>query len=95
MKTVFKCKAMIPFARASHHRTNQPLLQKFPSARIEFSKRIEGRDIRTRALICEFYVIAHGACSGKSDRMLFSFALQTPRSVIRPVTNSLGVTSKP
>jgi hypothetical protein len=63
--------------------------------RIDFSKRIKGRDIRTRPLICEFCVMAYGACSGKSDRILFSFASQTPRSVIRPVTNSLGVTSKP
>ena len=34
--------------------------------------------------------MAHGACSGKSERMLFSFASQTPRSVIRPLTNSLA-----
>jgi len=75
--------------------TYQALLQKSPSACIEFRNRLEGRDIRKRALICEFYVMAHGACSGKSERMLFSFASQTPRSEIRPVTNSLGVTSKP
>jgi len=74
---------------------HQVLLQKFPPVCIQFSKRIEWCDIHTRPLIFEFYVMAHGACSGKSDRILFSFASQTPRSVIRPVTNSFGVTSKP
>src|SRR5262249_52454610 len=62
---------------------------------IQFAELIEWRNLGTRALICEFCVMTHGACSGKSDKMLFSFAWQTPRSVIRPVTNFLGVTSKP
>ena len=34
-------------------------------------------------------------CSGNSPRMLSSFAWQIPRSVMSPVTNWRGVTSKP
>jgi len=74
---------------------NQMPMRKFPITCIQVSKRIKRRDVRAGALIRKFYVLAHGVCSGKSDRMLFSFASQTPRSVIKPVINSLGVTSKP
>src|SRR4029077_9968674 len=37
----------------------------------------------------------HGACSGKREKILVSFASQIPRSVISPVTRCRGVTSKP
>ena len=62
---------------------------------VQFRKLTEWRDPRERALIRELYVVAHGACSGKSARILFSLASHTPRSVINPVTRCLGVTSNP
>src|SRR6266480_1555309 len=75
--------------------TDQSELDKFPPVRVQFGKTAERAELRGRVFTREFYVFAHAACSGKSARMLFSFASQTPRSVISPVTKCLGVMSNP
>src|SRR5438552_4865368 len=75
--------------------TDQSELEKFPPVCIQFGKTAERTDLCSRVFAREFYVFAHGACSGKSARILFSFASHTPRSVISPVTRRLGVTSNP
>src|SRR6266480_292936 len=75
--------------------TDQSELEKFPPVCVQFGKPAKRADLRSRVFAREFYVFAHGACSGKSARMLFSFASHTPRSVISPVTRRLGVTSNP
>src|SRR4029078_10453016 len=69
--------------------------EKFPPAGIQFGEPVERNDCRSRAFARKLYVLTHGACSGKSEKMLFSFASHTPRSVISPVTRCLGVTSNP
>src|SRR5438067_11710772 len=75
--------------------TDQSELEKFLPVCVQFGKPAKRADLRSRVFAREFYVFAHGACSGKSARMLFSFASHKPRSVISPVTRRLGVTSNP
>src|SRR5438034_2545393 len=75
--------------------TDQSKLEKFPPVCVQLGKTAKRVDLRSRVFARELYVFAHGACSGKSARMLFSFASHTPRSVISPVTRRLGVTSNP
>src|SRR5439155_11828725 len=87
--------AQVAESNAIYIHTDQSELEKFPPVCVQFGKTAERRDLRGRVFAREFYVFAHGACSGKSARMLFSFASHTPRSVISPLTRRLGVTSNP
>src|ERR1700746_3871846 len=71
--------------------------KKLPPIFIYFVESGESRKFRCHPVACELdrTGFAHDACSGKSSTMLFSSALQTPRSVISPVTRRRGVTSNP
>jgi hypothetical protein len=87
--------AQVAEASAIRIHPDQSEPEKFPPVFIQFSKSAEKSNVGTRALARKLDVFTHGACSGKSARMLFSFASHIPRSVIRPVTRYLGVTSNP
>ena len=87
--------AQISKANAVRVDTNHSQTDKFAAAVIQLPKTGERSNLRGYLLAAKLYCFAHDACSGKSWRMLFSFASQIPRSVMSPVTKRRGVTSNP